>query len=143
MNLPWARRQEQVLAQVDGVIIREATQIENWLKNKLSKEAQAMAFEVTAWNEIKQIINGLKGVLTHLKISESGGPVGKTNHGQAEALLSGLVGALSNANANIEKAVSMDAQEIKIAKAAAKQLNDIHSKLITEAARITLAKGWT
>lgn len=130
------------LEKIDSSILKEAEAVAAELKAEMSKEAKELQLEQVAWKDVQIIISELKQVLNHLRHAEKGGPAGKKNLESAETLIASLATKLTDAERRIKAAISLDVAEKKIAKNAAKQLYDIHSKVSKIAATIRSKKGW-
>jgi len=137
-------QESKVLQRLDKIILAEAEDVEAELKEKMSKEAQELLLEQEAWGRLQNIIFKLQQIAQHLKLAHESADanVAKSNYKNADDLIVLTDTLLINIENEIKKAVTFDEEEVAIAKAAAKKLKDIYSKLKTEAARIKREQAW-
>lgn|SRR3989344_1311735 len=140
---PAMRQVTQTLGRLDAIVIQEAEQVAAEIRTELSEEAKKMQLAHAEWAYIQKIATELKQALDLLKNAERlTGLPGRNNLMSAETLLKATEGDINIAITYVKDAIQADVLEEGVASNAAKKLNDIYRKLISEANGIKSAKGW-
>ena len=140
---PAMRQVTQTLERLDAIVIQEAEQVAAEIRTELSEEAKKMQLAHAEWAYIQKIATELKQALDLLKNAERlTGLPGRNNLMSAETLLKATEGDINIAITYVKDAIQADVLEEGVASNAAKKLNDIYRKLISEANGIKSAKGW-
>src|SRR3989344_1551716 len=121
----------KILEEVDVAILQKAETLAKELRANLSAEAKTLRFEYDAWQNVRNVIEELKEIITLLNIASRGGKSGGENLAQAQQLITDLYGKINAIHNEIAAAITMDSREGKVAQDAESRLKNIYGQLKT------------